>query len=232
LIDKAADSCFNRAFTKYIVKEFTQYGFKRYKSRNIARIVNGSILQFINFQKEAHGDKSFTVNIAFRPLYIPHDFLILEPGSRIAKFNNQTDKWWYFTEIYVEDSFKEVSQLLKDKVLYMFNTLSTTDELIKHYNSNIFPISWYSDQSNGFYDLAYLFLKEHRFEEAIDNFTKASELYKAYGFDWSEEKYKECREVLRLCKEEKDTVDKYLNKCEKKSLEVLKIDKELFMYNK
>lgn len=231
--DKTVDSYFNKAFSKYIVKEFSQYGFKKYRSRFVARIIHDSIFQLITFQKDAYGRNQFTVNVSLRPLYIPHEFLILEPGERLTKFTNQTNKWWSFqTEIESEDSFNQVSQVLKDKVICMFDTLSTTNALINYYNTETFPITWYSSLANGLYDLAYMFLKEHRFEEAIENFIKACDLYKSFGFDWSEEKYKECKDVLRLCEEENDKIDGYLEKCEQQSLEVLKLDKNKYFCSK
>jgi len=230
--DKFTDSYFNKAYKSYIVKELSEFGFQKYKSRYIARVVNDSIFQFIGYQKDAHGSKRFVVDIGFRPLYVPHEFLVLTPGARLDKFINQTGTWWGFeTEIEAEDSFNEVSQILKEKVIGVFDNLNSTKGLIKYYNTEEFPIRWFSDPSHGFYCLAYLYLKEHRFEEAIDNFINASELYKSYGFDWSEEKYKECEEVLKLCREDRDKVDWYLEKCEQQSLEVLKIDKNKYFYN-
>ncbi|MBC8061307.1 MAG: hypothetical protein H7Y18_11650 [Clostridiaceae bacterium] len=72
-----ADSGYRKLFTQYIAKPLNKANFKRYKSSNIARIVDDSILQVLNFQKEAYDCKTFTVNVAIRPLYVPKEVLSL-----------------------------------------------------------------------------------------------------------------------------------------------------------
>lgn len=184
-------------------------------------------------QKEASGSKTFTVNISLRPLYIPHKYIILQPGSRIGDFIDGNDKWWSFKEEFeAEESFKEVSQILNEKVLPMFDILDSNKEMIQYFDKDSFPIRWYTDRAHGYYYLAYVLLREHKFEEAINTFNKAYNLYKTYKSSWSKACIKECEEVIKLCIEEKDKVDEYLEKCEQITLKNLKIDKNLYAYEK
>lgn len=184
ILYQPADSYFDKAFRKHIIKGFSSYGFKKYRSRFIARIVGDSIFQLIGFQKEAYGSKGFTVNIAFLPLYIPYDFLALEPGNRLCSFINENHKWWSFiTEEEAEESFKIVSQAINDKIIPMFDIINNSKALIKYYNKkDAFPIEWYHNEAHGLRFLAYLQLREQNYENAVYYFSSASALYNSYHY--------------------------------------------------
>jgi hypothetical protein len=209
------DTYFRKALTKWIAKPFKEYGFYRHKTANIGRITNDSIFQFLNFQKEAYGDKTFTVNVAVRPLFIPHEHLSLQPGQRIGYLKYGYDKWWEFkSESSADFSFEEVNHIIFDSVLKWFNETRDTSGLINLYTDkkqeNIIPtsLSW------RYYDLGHLYAKNQQYDKALEAIEIALNYFSLHPYDWCKEACKKCETLINILNKGQSEVDDYLKNCE------------------
>lgn len=111
LIDnKAADAAF-KACKKRILDEYLwSKGFIKYKSNSYIRRNGIDVLEYINLQKERYGSKTFTVNYAMLPLYVPHDFFGIGFGGRVGELINGKSIWWDYA-----DAEELMKKLLKDR---------------------------------------------------------------------------------------------------------------------
>lgn len=210
------DSFFRKSLTKQIVKPLKDYEFYRYKTAYIGRVTNDSVFQFLNFQKEAYGGKSFTVNVGVRPLFVPHDNLSLQPGQRLGYFKFGTDKWWkYENEDRAEDSFKEVNEIIIEYVLKWFEATNDTDGLINLYTDDtqvrIIPTSlnW------KYFDLGHLYARSKQYEKAIDAIEISLGYFNSQPYDWYVEASEKCEKFINVLKGGQLEVDYYLKSCEK-----------------
>ena len=74
------------------------------------------MLEFIELQKETHGSKTFTVNYAMTPLYVPHNFLSLDFCERIGMLLCIRDIWWDFAnDSIAKVSFGNVAKAIDEK---------------------------------------------------------------------------------------------------------------------
>lgn len=209
------DSHYKKMFTKHIVKPLVGEGFKRYKSSNIARITEDSIFQLFNFQKEAYGGKAYTVNVAIRPLYIPHENISLQPGERIGYFSHGYDHWWsYKDEITSESSFLEVSSIITNTILPMLNDLGTSTSLLNEFFNKKYALKWPTSECWRLNDLAFMCLKLGDFRKSNELFIKARNSFKNIGFEWALSAAETCDKVISMIGSEGDKVSNYLEFCE------------------
>jgi len=213
-----ADSGYSKLFTQYIAKPLSIANFKRYKSSNIARIAGDSIFQVLNFQKEAYGGKEFTVNVAIRPLYVPHEVLSLQPGNRLGYFSRGCDRWWnYKTPNRADMNFQEVNGILIEKVIPMFDVLSSSESLLNEYLNNEFPIELPSSDCWKKYDLAHINLQLGNYDESKELFLNAQKSFMEVGFEWALKVAKKCESTLLLFDKGNESLTEYLKVCVEES---------------
>ena len=130
-VDKeAADNSF-----KYQKKKLDlflqQKGFVKYKTNSYARRNSVNVLEYINLQKEQYGSKTFTVNYALIPLYVPHSFLSYDLGDRLGKLICDRDVWWdYSNKEIAEVSFQNLIDAIDIYLMPWFDKM-TSNKMIK-----------------------------------------------------------------------------------------------------
>lgn len=128
---KAADNAFKIQKKKFgaFLKE---KGFFRYKTNAYIRRNKADVLEYIDLQKERYGSKTFTVNYAIMPLYVPHDFLSFDLGDRLGTMICGKDVWWdYSNEDVAEVSFQNVADAIERFLLPWFEKCSESEEIKK-----------------------------------------------------------------------------------------------------
>ena len=98
-VDKqVADAAF-RIHKKEIVDPYmSARRFLKYKSNAYVRKNKIDLLEYIDFQKEHSGSKTFTVNLAVMPLYIPHEYIVFGFSKRLGELICNHDIWWDFAD--------------------------------------------------------------------------------------------------------------------------------------
>ena len=87
-------------------------------------------MEYIDLQKEHYGSKTFTINFALIPLYVPHDFLSFDLGDRLGKLICNKDIWWdYSNSELAETSFKNIIQAIELFLFPWFKEKSSTKAL-------------------------------------------------------------------------------------------------------
>lgn len=131
-IDKTvADKAF-KVQKKRLDAFMLENGFVKYKGTGYARRNDIDVLEYVNLQKEAYGSKTFTVNYALIPLYVPHDILTYDLGGRLAvMITGFNDVWWDFADEKVaEISFSNVMDAISEYLFPWFQKNSNKDILI------------------------------------------------------------------------------------------------------
>ena len=101
------------------------------KGQSFIRIVNRQIYQEINFQGSASGE-NFTVNITIIPIY-GINTTYFRPTIRIGIFISGEDTWYDYSH----NSINEATNVIKDKVLTLMNSLTTYEKLYEEIESLI-----------------------------------------------------------------------------------------------
>lgn len=106
-------------------------GFVKHKGTSYARRNDIDVLEYVNLQKEAYGSKTFTVNYALIPLYVPHDFLSLDLGGRLGvMITGRNGVWWDFADEKVaEISFSNVMDAISEYLFPWFQKNSNQNNL-------------------------------------------------------------------------------------------------------
>ena len=106
-------------------------GFVKHKGTSYVRKNNIDVLEYVNLQKEAYGSKTFTVNYALIPLYVPHNFLSFDLGGRLAMLIIDRDMWWDFAdEKIAEISFSNVMDAISEYLFPWFQKNSNKNNLM------------------------------------------------------------------------------------------------------
>lgn len=106
-------------------------GFVKHKGTSYVRRNDIDVLEYVNLQKEAYGSKTFTVNYALIPLYVPHDFLSFDLGGRLAMLIIDRDIWWDFADEKVaEISFSNVMDAISEYLFPWFQKNSNKNNLM------------------------------------------------------------------------------------------------------
>ena len=107
-------------------------GFVKYKANAYVRKNKIDVLEYIDLQKERYGSKTFTVNYALMPLYVPHDYLVTGFGDRLGRLICDTDIWWdYANEAISQISFQNVIDAIEQFVLPWFEKYENEETLKK-----------------------------------------------------------------------------------------------------
>lgn len=97
-IDKiAADDAF-KLHKKQLDAFLKECGFVKYKTNSYLRKNKLNVLEYIDLQKESYGSKTFTVNYALIPLYVPHKFFSFALSDRLGKLICDKDVWWDYSD--------------------------------------------------------------------------------------------------------------------------------------
>lgn len=131
---KDADKAFKT--NKKILDNFLkEEGFYKYKTSAYIKLNNLDILEYIELQKESHGSKTFTINYALIPLYVPHDFLSFDLGGRISNIicknlDQHRDIWWdYSNDVIASISFQNTIEAIAKFLIPWFIEHLNTDEI-------------------------------------------------------------------------------------------------------
>lgn len=140
------------------------HGFIKYKTNAYIKISSIGLIEYINLQKEAHGSRTFTLNVCVLPIYVPHDIFTIGFGDRIGILINGKDFWWDYKDLTTsEKSFENIIEALELFILPWFE---------KYNNEN----KYLSDLLNGFGVIGdsrikwitYFYIKNDEREKAIN----------------------------------------------------------------
>lgn len=132
-VDKqVADEAFKK-YKKDIVDSYLlSKGFIKYKSNSYVRKNEISVLEYVDLQKERYGSKTFTVNYAIMPLYVPHEYIVTGFGGRIGMLICDKDIWWdYANDSIAQVSFQNVADAIEQFLIPWFNAYANEEELLK-----------------------------------------------------------------------------------------------------
>lgn len=126
IIDKsAADSAFEKYSKELLEKYLTGQGFRKWKTRAYVRRNPINLLEYIDIQKERYGSKTFTINYAIMPLYVPAEYMIIGFGDRLGTLISGKDIWWdYAADQMAKVSFQNVVQAISQFLLPWFQKYS------------------------------------------------------------------------------------------------------------
>ena len=200
----------------YPLKEF---GFKPYKSSVLARLTNDDIFQFINIHKYRYGGQ-FTVEIAIRPLYCPHDdYLTMLPGNKLFSIatKGKSDKWWpNTTEIETDESLKDVLKLICEYAMPFFDSTKTSKDIIKSYEKNFLGINKFGNSicwgTTGWenFDFGHIYLKAGDKRNSVKHFDSCYKEFKKDNRDWAQIAAKKCLEIKEIINAGQTEIEKYL----------------------
>ncbi len=122
---KAADAAFKKYQNKFISPYMNEQGFLKYKSNAYVRKNKIDLLEYVEFQKERHGSKTFTVNLGVMPLYIPCDHIIFYFSNRLGELICRRDIWWDFAdEAVCAASMENVKEAIEQFAMPWFHKMS------------------------------------------------------------------------------------------------------------
>lgn len=122
VVDKTTADAVYKKYSKELFAEYlTQQGFLKWKTNAYVRKNQIDLLEYIDLQKERYGSKTFTVNCAIMPLYVPTEYMVIGFGDRLGKFISEKDIWWdYATEEIAKLSFQNVVQAMQQFIMPWF----------------------------------------------------------------------------------------------------------------
>lgn len=102
------------------------HGFCQYKTRAYVRINPIGLLEYINFQKERYGSKTFCVNFSALPLYLQSEVIVFSLGHRLGTYICGKDVWWdYASDRIARISFQNTAEAIEQYVFPWFEEIST-----------------------------------------------------------------------------------------------------------
>ena len=223
---------FATARRQLIDRPLKDFGFKPYKTSVLGRLTEDNVFQFIDFHKYRFGGQ-FTVEIAIRPLYCPHDdHLTLLPGNRLYSMatNGKSDKWWmYSNEQEANESFAEVHKLIADFAFPFFDATLTSKQIIKSYERNFLGaskfgkrISWGTIGWEDF-DFGHIYLRGGDNKNALKHFHKCFKEFNNDSRDWAQTAAKKCLDIKAIINSGQQNIEQYLIDTIKDSKQKLKL---------
>ncbi len=94
---------------RFLLKPLKKYGFRSYKTSNLGRICDGTILHYIEFQKDRHGEGEYFVNVWIRPLF-SDSIGIGGPITLFSQVSTHGGEFW-------SEETKSDIKLVRDSVL-------------------------------------------------------------------------------------------------------------------
>lgn len=132
-IDKnIADISFKKYKKEIIDSYMKEQGFLKYKNNSYVRINKIELLEYIDFQKERHGSRTFTVNIAVLPLYILLEYLSFGFSIRLGNLICNKDIWWDFSDDHIcKESMYNVKSALELFAMQWFDKMEDEKYVIE-----------------------------------------------------------------------------------------------------
>ena len=121
-VDKLeADSAFKKYNKDILWKYLKEQGFYKRKTNSYVRRNDIDLLEYIDLQKECHGSKTFTVNCALMPLYVPTEYMVIGFGNRLGELITSKDIWWdYSNDDIARKSFQNITDAIEQFALPWF----------------------------------------------------------------------------------------------------------------
>ncbi|MCH5262285.1 MAG: DUF4304 domain-containing protein [Lachnospiraceae bacterium] len=138
-VDKTeADTAFKKYSKDIVGKYLKEQGFYKWKTNSYVRRNNIDLLEYIDLQKERYGSKTFTVNYAIMPLYVPTEYMVIGFGNRLGELINGKDIWWdYANDEIARKSFQNVTVAIQQFVLPWFQHFNNEDSYRKQLKKDI-----------------------------------------------------------------------------------------------
>ncbi len=124
-----ADEAFKKCKKELLDVFMKDNNFIKYKTNAYIRLNNIGLIEYINLQKEAHGSRTFTLNVCVLPIYVPHDIFTIGFGDRIGILINGKDFWWDYKDLITsEKSFENIIQALELVIFPWFEQYNSEDK--------------------------------------------------------------------------------------------------------
>lgn len=121
----AADMAFKKCSKEILKSYLSEQGFYQWKTNSFVRRNGIDLLEYVDLQKEAHGSKTFTVNYALMPLYVPEENMVIGLGDRLGKLIAGKDVWWdYADENVARISFLNIVDAIRQFLLPWFHYMN------------------------------------------------------------------------------------------------------------
>lgn len=128
----AADAAFKKYRKEILESCLEEQGFCKWKTNSYVRRNSIGLLEYIDLQKEQHGSRTFTVNFALMPLYVPEESIQLGLGDRLGQLIARRDVWWDFADdAAARRSFQNVADAVLQFLLPWFARFSEEAFYIK-----------------------------------------------------------------------------------------------------
>ncbi len=123
---------FLRNQRRLISRPLRKHGFKSYKKSDIGRICDGTILQYIEFQKNGEEEGEYYVNVWIRPLFSDLKGI----GGRITLFAQVPTHGGEYWSEETKTDLKLVRDGIMEFVLPWFEQHAAPRDLINHFENN------------------------------------------------------------------------------------------------
>lgn len=114
-VDKTTADLAFKKYSKDILGEYLKkQGFYKWKTNSYVRRNDIDLLEYIDLQKERYGSKTFTVNLAMMPLYVPAEYMEIGFGNRLGVLIAGKDIWWdYADDNIAMKSFQNITDAIQ-----------------------------------------------------------------------------------------------------------------------
>lgn len=121
-----ADRAFKHCKKEFVDTLLLSHGFCKHKTSAYVRINPIGLLEYINFQKERYGSKTFCVNFSAMPLYLQSEVMVFSLGHRLGTYICGKDVWWdYASDRIARISFQNTAEAIEQYVFPWFEEIST-----------------------------------------------------------------------------------------------------------
>lgn len=121
--NEAANAAFMTCCKEIVEPFLTAHGFVKWSTRGFVRLNSLDVLEWLNFQKERSGSKTFTVNVYLLPLYVSQPLLHTLFRERLGELVCGRDVWWdYADEKIARVSFNNVTRAIEQFAFSWFGT--------------------------------------------------------------------------------------------------------------
>lgn len=176
------------ATTSILMPAIRSHGFRKKTIRKIVRIQD-DILQLIDLNPSAYGGKEFRVNYATLSLFMPRDYLILQPGGNL-QWENGAEAWLPAkTQAEADESMGKTVTMFQSQALPFFEGTRTVEGLLEHLSRE----HWGSGH-HLYLEMAFCEARRGHGGKALEHAIRAIELYKEDGSTW-------CADFINLCQQ-------------------------------
>lgn len=229
-INKAeADQAYKKNLKENLSPFLADYGFLPWKTNAYIRLNKEGILEYIDLQKEHYGSKTFTVNLAVMPLYVPNDgYMILDFGNRLGSLVSGKDFWWDYKDAKMaKASFDNVKELLEMKGILWLEEIADPEKyqrILCNCQSEICSLG-----ADRIIWITYYYLFQNDLGGAERYLKKIKRnLVFAKGKQWYENVVENYEKMKELCMGMIDC-KAYINVCMEENFSRLKLPRELKM---